>query len=387
MSKNISSSLKYHYDEELFNNAWTSEKDPTSLVLLESGAMVEDPLIAQLISGGGNYFTLPFYKDIAGSEVNYDGATNITADDTEDGVQSGVVIGRAKGWKAVDFIKDFTGADPMRNILNRVEKYKAKQVQTRLIGILNAILGITGEGAFADWNNHKMNIADVGESAPTDANKIGATTLRDLAVQANGDSADDYALAIMHSVVANRLSQFNVLEYFKYNDARGQELDVKVGRSGNMIVLICDEVPHVVGDAIYKATSDEHVDATKTYYTKSGDEYIAVASPVDANIATYYEKVRDGAMEYTTFCLGRGVLLHANAPVERPSDIEYKASELGGTEYLYTRYRETIHPDGFTFAMDNMPISPLDSDLATTANWSIVKNPKTIAIAKLVSNG
>ena len=264
MSKNISSSLKYHYDEELFNNAWTSEKDPTSLVLLESGAMVEDPLIAQLISGGGNYFTLPFYKDITGSEVNYDGATNITADDTEDGVQSGVVIGRAKGWKAVDFIKDFTGADPMRNILNRVEKYKAKQVQTRLIGILNAILGINGTDAFADWNNHKMNIAVAGETAPTDANKIGATTLRDLAVQANGDSADDYALAIMHSVVANRLSQFNVLEYFKYNDARGQELDVKVGRSGNMIVLICDEVPHVVGDAVYKKTTDVALDETKT---------------------------------------------------------------------------------------------------------------------------
>ena len=344
MSKVISNTIAYHYDEELFNNAWTSEKDPTSTVLLESGAMVEDPLIANLISGGGNYFTLPFYKDITGNEVNYDGATDITADDTEDGVQSGVVVGRAKGWKALDFVKDFTGADPMRNILNRIEKYKAKQVQNRLIGILNAITGITATGAFADWNNHKMNIAVATNTAPTDANKIGLTTLRDLAVQANGDNADDYALAIMHSQVANRLSQFNVLEYFKYNDARGQELDVKVGRSGNMIVLICDEVPHAVN-------------ATTT------------------------------KMEYTTFCLGKGTLLHANAPVERPSDLEYKASEKGGTEYLYTRYRETIHPNGFTFAMANMPISPLDSDLATTANWSIVMNPKNIAIAKLVSNG
>lgn len=343
MSKPISSTLKFHYDEELFNNAWTSEKDPTSLVLLNSGAMVEDSTIAGLIAGGGNYFTLPFYKDIEGNEVNYDGATNIPTDDSEDGVQSGVVYGRAKGWNSTIFVNDFTGADPMRNILNRIEKWKAKKVQARVIGILEAILGITASGDFADWNNHKMNIASAS-STVTDANLIALTSLRDLAVQSNGDMADEYSLAIMHSVVANRLSQFNVLEFFKYNDARGQEIDVKVGKSGNMIVLICDEVPHAVNS--------------------------------DTNL-----------MEYTTYCLGRGVLLHANAPVERPSDLDYNPSLNGGTEYLYTRYRETIHPNGFTFKMANLPISPTDAQLEDTANWDIVMNPKNIAIAKLVSNG
>ena len=217
MSKTISNNLKYHYDEELFNNVWTSEKDPTSLVLLESGAMVEDAEIARLISNGSNYYTLPFYKDIEGNEVNYDGATDIPDDDTEDGTQSGVVYGRAKGWRAESFIKDFTAADPMRNILNRIEKWKGKKVQARLISILEAILGVTGTGDFADWENHKVDITSAS-STITDANKIALTTLRDTAVAANGDAADDYALAIMHSTVANRLSQFNVLEYFKYND-------------------------------------------------------------------------------------------------------------------------------------------------------------------------
>ena len=342
MSKTISSDLKYHYDEELFNNAWTSEKDPTSTVLLESGAMVEDATIASLIAGGGNYYTLPFYKDIEGNELNYDGATDITTDDTEDGVQSGVVYGRAKGWESTVFVNDFTAADPMRNILNRIQKWKAKKVQARVISILEAILGVTGTGDFADWENHKMDITS-SSSTVTDDNKIGLTTLRDLAVQSNGDAADDYALAIMHSVVANHLSQFNVLEFFKYNAANGQELDVKVGRSGNMLVLICDEVPHAV----------------------------------DTN----------GNMVYTTYCLGRGVLLHANAPVKRPSDIAYDPADNGGIEKLYTRYRETIHPNGFTFAMANLPVSPTDAQLANSSNWSIVMNPKNIAIASLKTNG
>lgn len=343
MAKQISNALKFYYDEELFNNAYTSEPDPTSLALLESGAMVEDDLIASLISEGSNYYALPFYKDIEGNEVNYDGATNITTDDTESGVQNGVVYGRAKGWEATSFVKDFSTADPMGNILRRIQKWKSKKVQARVISILEAVLGITGTGDYADWENHKMNIASAS-STITDANKIDLTTLRDLAVQANGDEADDYALAIMHSAVANRLSQFNVLEFFKYNDARGQEADVKVGRSGNMVVLVCDEVPH----ATNQTTS---------------------------------------AMEYTTYVLGRGALGHASAPVEKPTEIARDAAKNGGMDYLYTRYRETIHPYGFSFYMANLPVSPTDAQLATSANWSIVYNPKNIYIGRLISNG
>lgn len=337
----ISDSLRFHYDEELFNNRWASELDPTSLVLLNSGAMIESAEIANLISGGGNYFTIPFYKDIEGEEVNYDGATDIPTDDTEDGAQSGVVYGRAKGWKSTVFVNDFTGADPMGNILARVNNWKGKKVQARLVQILTAILGVTGEGEFAGWENHKSDIASATTEI-TEENTIGLTSLRDLAVKALGDKADDFSLAVMHSKVANDLSKFNVLEYFKYNDARGQEIDVKVGRSGNMIVLICDEVPHAVGAS--------------------------------------------GAMEYTTYALGRGVLLHANAPVKKPSDVSYDPAKNGGTEMLYTRYREAIHPNGFSFSMENLPVSPTDAQLADSKNWKIVMNPKNIAIASIKTN-
>lgn len=337
----ISESLRFHYDEELFNNRWASELDPTSLVLLNSGAMVESSEIASMIAGGGNYFTIPFYKDIDGEEVNYDGKTDIPTDDTEDGAQSGVVYGRAKGWKSTIFVNDFTGADPMGNILARINKWKGKKVQARLIQILDAVLGVTGADKFADWENHKMDIASATATV-TDENKIGLTTLRDLAVQSLGDKADDFALAVMHSKVANDLAKFNVLEFFKYNDARGQELDVRVARNGNMTVLICDEVPHVAGAG--------------------------------------------GAIEYTTYALGRGVLLHANAPVEKPSDVSYDPAKNGGTEMLYTRYREAIHPNGFSFGMENLPVSPTDEQLGDSKNWSIQMNPKNIAIARVITN-
>lgn len=340
MSKYISNSLKFYYDEELFNNRWASELDPTTLAFLESGAMVESAEIASMIAGGGNYYTIPFYKDIEGEELNYDGATDIVSDDTESGKQSGVVYGRAKGWKNTIFVNDFTSADPMANIIARIQKWRGKKMQKRIVGILNAVLGITGEGAFASWENHKEDISSATTTV-TEENQIGLTTLRNLAVKALGDNADLFEVAIMHSNVANKLSEFNVLEYFKYNDARGQELDVKVGRSGNMVIFVTDEVPTEV----------------------------------------------DGSnIKYTTFALGRGVLLHASAPVEKPSDYVYDAKKNGGTEELITRYRETVHPNGFSFVMSNLPISPTDAQLADSANWKLEMNPKNIAIAQLISN-
>lgn len=350
MAKKINGSvtgLGYYYDEEIFNRAYTSEKDPTSTVLIESGVMEENSEIANMIEGGGNFYTLPFYTDIDGNYVNYDGNTNITLDEVDAaGQEHGVVWGRAKGWTDRDFVKDFSSADPMRNILNRVQKWEAKKRQGLLIGILEALFSLTGsagsyEAEFA--STHILNIASAN-STVTDANKISLTTLRDLAVKANGDAADDYSLAIMHSVVANRLSQFNVLEYFKYNDANGQERDVKVGRSGNMLVLVCDEVPHSVN-----ATS--------------------------------------GAMEYTTYVFGNNAIGYAQAPVDHPSSQWRDETKNGGMDCLATRYRETILPYGFSFEMQNLPVSPTDTQLTTTANWSIVYQPKNIYIGKLVSNG
>lgn len=39
----------------------------------------------------------------------------------------------------------------------------------------------------------------------------------------------------------------------------------------------------------YVATTDTEVDSSKTYYTKNGDEYTAVASPTKSGLANYYE--------------------------------------------------------------------------------------------------
>lgn len=340
MSKIISNNLRFHYDEEIFNNRWASEPDPTSLVLLESGAVVNDGTIANMISGGGNYYTIPFYKDLTGNVQDYDGATTIVSTDTEDGVQSGFVYGEAKGFKDTVFVRDFTGADPMGNIVRRIAKFWNKQKQNRLLSVLQGIFAITGD---SDWDKHTTNIATTGSTA-SDANRMGVTTLREATVKALGENADDFNIAIMHSTVALRLSNLQVLEYFKYNAANGMELDVRVARSGNLLVLVWDGVP--------VATSG----------TATGEN------------------------EYTTYILGNGAILTADAPVERPSDLVYDAKTNGGQEELITRMRKTFHPNGFTFSMANMPISPSISDAQTGTNWSRQMKAENIKIARVITN-
>lgn len=342
INNDASKTLEFYYDEDIFNKVYTTEPDPTTLVLLESGAVVEDSQIANLIADGGNYFTMPFYKTLEGNEVNYDGVTDITADGNDSGIFHGVVYGRAKGWKAVDFVKDFSTADPMRAILNQVQKWKSKKMQTRLIGILNAVLGITGTGATASWENHKKDICSA-TSTITDDNKISLTTLRSLAREANGDQANGYALAIMHSEVAGRLEDLQVTNFYRYNKD-GMEYDVNVGRSGNLMILVTDEVP------------------------------------AEVNQTT-------NATEYTTYVLGKGAIATANAPVDRPSEVSRDPSKQGGMSYLWTRYRHCFHPYGFSFEMANLPVSPTDAQLSTSANWSIVYDPKTIYIASVKTNG
>ncbi|MCI9273989.1 MAG: coat protein, partial [Clostridiales bacterium] len=58
--------LGFPFDEELFYNAWSEAPDPTRTAILNSGAMVQDGVIASQIQGKGNIYTVPFYNILDG---------------------------------------------------------------------------------------------------------------------------------------------------------------------------------------------------------------------------------------------------------------------------------------------------------------------------------
>jgi len=338
----------FPFDEELFSYRWRNERDPVLDALVSSGVLQRDVEIAGLISKGSNQYTLPVYNKLTGTELNYDGNTDITADPTTGTYQTGIVYGRMKAWYKKDFVADFnSGADPMGQIIARVAKYRSDGRQARLIKILNGIFGISDVNNF---DTHTYNIATAGASV-TDANKVDATTANLAMQQALGDSKSLFSLAICHSKVATTLENKQLIEYRKYTDAAGIQRTLALADWNGRTLIIDDGVP----------------------VTESSSA--------------------SGAYEYTTYLFGSGALAFEEAPLvdNLPVEIYREPLKFGGKDTFITRYRETMHPYGFSYnlAADGISsvISPTDNDLALTAAWSRVSNHKNIPVARIITNG
>lgn len=330
--------LDYPFDEDIFFNSWQEEPDPVKTALLESGVMVADDTIADMIANGSNLYTVPFYNILSGEEGNYDGATDIPVGETSGGSQTGIVFGRTRGFTARDFVGDLSGNDPMGHIVSTVAKYWNKKRQTRIIGLLNGVFGITGD---AKWTPHTVDLSVTTGTAY----KMEGTTLGDAAIDVLGDNANEFSLAVMHSKVAKTLKDLEVLEYWKQTDPHGIERPMALASANGFTVIIDDGVP---------------VDTTTENYPK-----------------------------YTSYLLGTGCLRYAKGRLAHPVGVERSEKTNGGQETLYTRIRETIHPNGFSFKVPSSGFtqSPTDAQLFNKANWSRQFDAKAIPMAKIVTNG
>ncbi len=334
--------LNFPFDQEVFIQSWEGAPDPTKAAMIDCGALVEDSLIASRIQTDGCLYTVPFYSVLEGDPDNYDGATDITTTEPAGGSQTGVVYGRGKGFTARNFASELSGADPMGHIASSIGKYWAKQRQKALLSILNAIFGISGSSGYAKkWKeSHTLNLAAASGTPYT----IGATDLNELATQAMGDNKNLFSLAIMHSNVAKTLENQQLLEFWRYTDVNGIERPTTLASVNGYTVVIDDGVPVEV----------------------NGD-----------------------VTNYTTYLLGEGAIRTAKGAVEVPAEVYRDPMKNGGQDTLYTRIRETIHPNGFSFTAPSTgwTNSPTDQQLAASANWSVAFDPKAIPIAKLVTNG
>lgn len=330
------------FDEEIFMQMWSEAPDPYLAAMIQSGAVVEDAVIAGKIANNGNIYTIPFYNTLDGEDQNYDGQTDIEVEEVGGGSQTGVVYGRAKGFFARNFTTELSGADPMGNIVATIARYWQKRRQKRLIGICDAVFGITGGGDYETrWADHTL---DLSSGADADARVIQETDLNDLATQACGDHKDQFALAVMHSNVAKTLENKQLLEYWKYTDANGIQRPMNIASANGYTVLVDDGVPCATAGKLKK---------------------------------------------YTTYLLGNGVIRTAKGRVDRPVENNREAKKNGGQDELITRMRETLHPNGFSFKIpeEDWTESPTDAQLFDTENWSIKFDPKAIPMAKLVTNG
>ena len=311
--------------------------------LLKSGVLRSRSDLKSLLVDqvGGNYINVPIVGRIGGDVLNYDGDTDITATGIGSYLQSMIVFGRAKAWQEKDFTQDITGKDFMEEIAKQVATYWDDVDEADLLAVLAGIFGVTDDNFST---NHTLDITG-GTGA---AANVGPTTLNNAIQKAAGANKNIFTLAIMHSQVATNLENQQLLEYWKQTDADGIQRPTNLASWNGRTVLIDDELVDTSG-----------------------------SDPV-----------------YTTYILGQGAIDFCDCGAKVPNETKRDALTDGGIDMLITRQRHLLAPVGFSYT-DTSKVSPMTSDLATAANWALVKDSsntnfyptKAIPVARIKSLG
>ena len=295
---------------------------------------------------GTGYAILPMYGLLDGDVLNYDGNTDITATDTATYERGVVVVGRAKAWIESDFAEDITGgAGFMDNVAKQVAEYFDEVDQDTLLAILEGIYSMSGKENLEFVENHTYDITAEGDGI------IDQTTLNKAVQRAGGDNKSNFSIAIMHSAVATRLENLNLLNYLKYNDANGIQRDLTIASWNGRSVIVDDSMPAVSSD--------------------------------------------DGELVYTTYVLGKGAFDYENIGAKVPYEMSRNPAVKGGQDTLYVRQRKCFAPFGISYTKKNQAtLSPTNEELKDGANWTLVNdgsdkpkyiNHKAIPIARIIS--
>lgn len=363
--------------------------------LVKSRALRGNPQIKTAFSSqtGTAFATIPMTGRIGGTPLNYDGATDITAQSTTTFERGVVVIGRAQSWTELDFSSDITGGvNFMDNVATQVAEYWDGVDQDTLLSILKGVFSMTGAANLKFVNGHTYDIT--GESG--EASKAGAATLNTAIQKACGDNKAKFTIAIMHSTVATGLENLNLLSYLKQTDANGIQRDLGLATWNGRTVLIDDSMPSK--DGYFKSDSS---DAGALKVVASG----ATAGQINLADATPY--FGDGTLaandyvvagtQYVTYVLGDGAFDYENIGAKQPYEMSRDPKTNGGQDTLYSRQRKVFAPYGISYTRSSQAsLSPTTAELETGANWSLVHNGantkeyidhKAIPIAKIVSRG
>lgn len=330
------------FDEEVFASMM-QEQDFWRNEIAASGIVQTDNTIMDLIGTKGNVATIPIYKPLNIFEtgmapLNNDGLTDNTPVEISGDKQTCMLIQRMKAFKAKDFTKELTGADPLGLVKNKIANYYVQVWENEMMNIANAILGI------AALSDHVTDLS-ITTGTVADANMINETTMIDAEQAALGDMAGGLGLAIMHSKIFAKYKKLGLVEYGKYTIGNVLRQDVELPTINGKIPLVTD------------------------YYT------------VDTTVS--------GFPVYKTYLFGEGAFLTAEKKnYENQYTTNYDPETSAGIDKFYTKQGKVLHPNGLSLAVDNIAKeSPTLAELGAGGNWTLKFNHKNVKMGLIKSNG
>lgn len=319
----------FEFDEEVFAGMM-QEADYWATPIILSGIVQQDSSIMDLIGAQGNVATIPIYKPLDANEdgmgaLNNDGETDNVPTEISGSKQTCMMIQRMKAFKAKDFTKELTGADPLTQIKNKIAGYYNQVWEKELMNIAKAVLSVSG------LSGHVLDLAK-------DSKAIEAGTIYDAEQAALGDMAGGLGLMVMHSMIFKEYKKMEMVDYDKY---------VVNGVIQKEITL-----PTIAGKHIL--VTDRFTEDNGTYLTYLFSEGAFLSC--DKN---NYEK------QYTT---------------------NYDPEASAGIDKFYTKQGKVLHPNGLSLAVDNIAKeSPTFAELGVAENWALKFNPKNVKMGLIKS--
>lgn len=382
---------KKYFNERAFGAYYDTIPQERLNLLIKSGVLQGNNKIREMFASqtGAEYGIIPMIGRLKGKPVNYDGKTKYDEGKTLPTYKQGVVvIGRKDKFYEDDFTYDVTSKkDFMSQVADQLGDYWDSAWEDVLLIITKALFSMKSDAGKVFASKHTYDISGETESS------VAETTLNTALQKACGDRRRNFKLAVANSVIVTNLEGKKLVTNLRYNDPNGIERELNVYTWNGKLLIEYDEITEEEGDPIYAKTSDKTLTEGKTYYTKSGTNYTAVAKPSVENIGNYYEVSGYGDSKYVTYVFGKGAFDYEDLGAKVPHEMDRDADN--DRDYLYERQRKVMAPHGVSYLMKNQATdSPTDEELADGANWDLVVgsdgntyNHKEIAIARIISKG
>lgn len=342
------------FNPEVFRRYMTTIENPRVNRLVKAGIFVIDPLLEGVLPDGvgGNFMQENFVGRLAGSDVVYDGSTNITANTLNTYKRGLVAIGSARAFVEKDFTESITGKDFMSNVAEQLVEYQDEKHQDKMLIILKALFDKTN-GVLKDKVITKslssLSVADIVDG---------------LALQ--GDKSGNIRAIAMHSAVLSALKKANLVQAVKFLDVDGIQRDLGIYQWDSRDVIEDDTVAPTES---YAKTTDVAIVSGKVYYTESSGVYTKVATPDVSDIADYYERT----LTYPVYLLGRNAFTWQPLGVKVPLEMWRQPLTNGGETYLINRERYILAPYGVGFKANAMNgLAPTDAELGNAQSWELV---------------
>lgn len=312
--------------------------------LIQSGAMVSSAQLNSVLAGEGTTFTQRFFRDLEDNDENIseaEGTNKSSPDKTSSGREIQIRCSRNKSWKSADLLDSLISPDPLDAITQRVAAYRARALQRQFIAVGKGIFAMNAappvaSGDAASTHTQGDMTHDISGTAFVDGTTNFSAAAFILACGTMGDSADELALVMMHSTVYQRLQLLNLIDFIP--DARGEVMiSTYMGRE----VIVDDGMPF---------NSSTHV--------------------------------------YETWIVGRGVFQYGAGSPKVPVETDRDPTDYngGGSEVLFNRWENIIHPVGHAWVGTAKEGGPTNAQFATAANWArVFPERKQIKMARLIT--